>query len=143
MTKNTIAALLFVLLVAPAGSQSPTSTAQTRMAAVKTFAFGGTGFAGITSEGELLFNQIMSEPPAQAMQDLETIYATGNPQAQAYALAGIRKLDRDRFRTLLHSARESHAAVEIMSGCVVDKISLKRLAGRIDAGRYDLWLYPR
>lgn len=143
MPKRTATALLFVLLTAAALPQISVETARTRMAAVKIFAFGGVGFAGVTSQGELLFDEMMSQPHARAMEDLETLYATGNPQARAYALAGIRKLDRPRFQLMLPSARASTESVKTMSGCVIETRSLRAVADDLNAARYDLWLYRK
>lgn len=108
--------------------------------AAKVFAFGGIGFAGITSQEELAFDAILTLPSNTAKQRLERLYSSGNPQAMSYALAGMRKLDRKRYSELIVSARTSDATVHTMTGCIVRNEELRNIADDVDSGRYDAWL---
>ena len=65
------------------------------------FAFGLVGFAGQTSEGELDFRIIAAEEKEVALATFEKLVASGNPQAAAYGLFGIRRLRPSRFQERL------------------------------------------
>jgi len=107
------------------------------------FAFGGVGFIGKISQGELDFRTIQSQPPAEALASFETVYATGDAAAQLYALAGIRQLDQTRFKQLLQSLEGSHETVFTMQGCIMERHHVADIAKAIGAGSYDSWLKPR
>ena len=78
-----------------------------QIAKTRIFAFGGVGFAGATSRGELEFRKIVTEPRETSIADFEKLYATGNAQAKSYALAGFWKLDRKRFDEIATSLSSS------------------------------------
>lgn len=107
-----------------------------RLLAVGRFAFGGVGFAGVISEGETDFKFILSQPSPDALALLARLYADGNPQAKAYALAGIKKLNRKRYRELLTGAKASMDQVYVMRGCVITREPLRQVAKEIDSGRF-------
>jgi hypothetical protein len=107
---------------------------------VGVFAFGGVGYAGQTSEGEIDFRAVISLPSQDALAAFEKIYLTGNPQAKAYALSGIRKINASRFQELFADAEESHDEVEVMRGCVITTESLRDVAKKIDRGEWDPYL---
>src|SRR3974390_1543813 len=94
-----------------------TSTAQAyqELLSVRQFAFGGVGFAGVTSRGELAFYAI-----AARTNDLELFSSAlknGNPQAKIYALCGIRRVAPQAFPAKAKAFRSSGVAVETASGC--------------------------
>jgi hypothetical protein len=128
--------LLSAVFVAPA--QEPRAEAIQRISHSNVFAFGGVGFAGVTSDGEKDFRFIISLP--SAARDFETIYETGTPEAKGYALAGIHELNRVRFKELLRSLGSSQAQVETMEGCIKERQPLVKVAAQIDSGRYDSWI---
>jgi hypothetical protein len=113
-----------------------------RMTAEGIFAFGGVGYAGVTSEGEKDFRQILTLPPEQATDAFEKLYAEGNSQAKSYALAGLRKLDRARFEELRASLESSTARVQTMRGCIISDEPLREVAEDLAAGKYDSWMGP-
>ena len=123
-----------------AHAEMPVDAAVKRLAIIETFAFGGVGYAGRTSEGEVNFRTILSEPRDRALALYEKLYATGNLQAKCYALAGIRALSPARFRDLYHSIRTSKEDVRTMRGCIVSSERLSHIADEIDRGDYDSWL---
>jgi len=127
--------------VAPA--QDTLSAAVKSLSNTGVFAFGGVGFVGKISQGEIDFRVIQSQPAAVALASFETIYATGDPAAKSYALAGIRQLDRERFRDILRSLDGSQEEVFTMEGCIMERRRLVDIAKAIDAGSYDDWLKPR
>ncbi len=107
------------------------------------FAFGGVGFIGKISQGEIDFRVIQSQPPDIALSSFEKIFATGDPAAKSYALAGIRQLDGARFKELLQTLDGSQETVFTMQGCVMEKHRLADIAKAIGAGSYDDRLKPR
>ncbi len=107
------------------------------------FAFGGVGFIGKTSQGEIDFRVIESQPPTVALEEFEKIYAAGDAEAKSYALVGIRQFDRKRFNELLQSLQGSEQRVMTMQGCILQKQKLVDVAKTIDAGGYDTYLKAR
>ena len=106
-----------------------------RLARVQTFAFGGVGYAGVISKGETDFKFVLSHQPSIALAAFEKLYAVGNPQAKAYALSGIKKLDLKRFKELL-ATRAASDEVEVMRGCIISHESLNEVASAIVAGKF-------
>jgi hypothetical protein len=106
------------------------------LATVSTFAFGGVGFAGVISKGEIDFRFILSHSEAVALATFEQLFATGNPQAKAYALAGLKKLNPDRYEELLITAAASTNEVEVMRGCLVANEPLRQVVKEIDRGEF-------
>jgi len=131
---------LAVALCSVAHSQTEPSDALQRLSSVKIFAFGGTGFAGRTSQGEKDFRIIVSQPRQVALENFEAIYNHGTPEAKSYALAGIRKIDAQRFKALLQSSHSSKEKVHTMEGCIVEDRAFIEVAKTIDSGSYDTWL---
>jgi hypothetical protein len=121
-------------------SQDLTSVTIQRISTAKVFAFGGTGFAGTTSEGERDFKIIMSLPSEEAIAAFERLYATGNAQAKGYALAGIRKLDKSMFDGLRTSVRASELNVQTETGCIISERPLREVAVDLNSGKYDPWI---
>jgi hypothetical protein len=136
-----VALLIFSCSVAPA--QDTLSATVKSLAETGMFAFGGVGFIGKISQGEIDFRVIQSQPAAVALGNFETIYATGDSAAKLYALAGIRQLDRERFKEILRSLDGSQEMVFTMQGCVMERHRLADVARAIDAGSYDDRLKPR
>ena len=141
MKRSAAALLLLLCSVAPA--QDTLSATVKSLSKTGVFAFGGVGFIGKISQGEIDFKVIQSQPTAVALGSFETIYATGDPAAKLYALAGIRQLDRERFKEILRSLDGSQEMVFTMQGCVMERHRLADVARSIDAGSYDDWLKPR
>jgi hypothetical protein len=135
-----LAMALSMILCCILAAQDTLSPAMERLAKTERFAFGGVGIAGVTSPGEKDFRVIVSQPPEIALDRFEKLYATGNAQAQAYALAGIRKLDPKRFKQLLGSVKNSNKPIVTMAGCIVDRQTFGAVAREIESGHYDLWI---
>ena len=76
-------------------SHSFAAEALDKLSSIPDFAFGGIGYAGKTSEGELLFREIYAK--ADAKSACGKLLKTGNIQAQCYALVALRKLDPDTY----------------------------------------------
>jgi hypothetical protein len=140
LTSVLLVAVCGVALAQSAGSDSD---AVKRLSKVRMFAFGGVGFAGVTSQGEKDFRVIFAEPPATSLARFENLYADGTPEAKSYALAGIRKLDGSHFKELLQTLQSSQEKVMTMQGCIIEDRTMAQVAKSIDSGQYDFWLKPR
>jgi hypothetical protein len=136
--KLTVCALLSTCWLARA--QNVCDLCLDQLKNTQVFAFGGTGFAGRISEGEKDFNYIMALPAAQAVTAFELVLSNGNPQARAYALEGLHKLDQTRFTRAQTNIKGSGAKVRTMSGCIVEEKLLRKLATEIASGKYDPWV---
>jgi hypothetical protein len=137
------AVVLLVVLCGVASAQDTLSATVKSLTKTSVFAFGGVGFVGKISQGEIDFRVIQSQAAAVALASFEEIYASGDPAAKSYALAGIRQLDRERFKEILRSLDGSQEKVFTMEGCIMERRRLVDVAKAIDAGSYDNWLKPR
>ena len=138
--KTTAALLLFgcslICLAADSSSTNKVLTieqAYAQLLSVERFAFGGTGRAGIESEGSTAFRTIAGS--TNAMNLFESILRNGKPAGQLYALAGLRKLDPDNFS---HYERliSAESKVETMHGCIVEEEKASDVVARIRHGDY-------
>ena len=107
-----------------------------RLSTVETFAFGGVGYLGVPSKGEIDFKVVLSKPQPVALAAFENLYAMGNPQGKSYALSGLKKLNSNRFKELLASAEGSTDEVEVMRGCIMSHELLRDVAEQIDRGKF-------
>ena len=107
-----------------------------RLSKVGMFAFGGTGFAGVISKGELDFKIVLARPEPEALAAFEKIYATGDLAGKAYALVGLKKLSPERFKELLPVAETSTDRVFTIRGCIVTRKLFADVAREIDRGAY-------
>src|SRR5579863_10048779 len=78
-----IALIILSCSVAPA--QDTLSATVKSLAKTGAFAFGGVGFIGRISQGEIDFRVIQSQPAAVALASFETVYSTGDSAAKSYA----------------------------------------------------------
>ena len=101
---------------------------------VPQFAFGGVGFAGVTSEGEKDYTAILARPSAQ--NDFEKAFQTGNIEAKCYALVALFKLNHDKFVQLAAPLRKSDAQVNSMTCCIVTKRAVSAVVSEIETGLY-------
>ncbi len=126
-----IGALLFSGI--PQATQT-IDTAFERLVKVEKFAFGPTGFVGVTSQGEKDYEIILSRP--SAMADFERLYSLGNLPAKCYALVGLRRLNPQRFKDLAQSLRSSKEQVVTMRGCIIFHEPLGTVIKQIESGKY-------
>jgi hypothetical protein len=133
-SSNWCVAILFLLCGIAVHADDPVDSAARRLSNVEIFAFGGVGYTGVTSKGEIDFKLVLAQPVALAA--FEKLYATGNPQAKSYALSGIKKLNPSRFKDLLASVGASTDEVVVERGCIVSHESLREVAKQIDRGKF-------
>ena len=131
---HSLAAIFLLIGCVLAHGQQATDKTFDRLARSGVFAFGGVGFAGVTSQGEKDYRAIMARPTALA--DFEKILATGSYPAKAYALVGIHILDEKRYKELSAPMHKDPALMTIMQGCVMSRVSFLAVLERIDAGDY-------
>jgi len=129
-------AILMLLCGVAVRADDSVASALKRLSTVEKFAFGGVGFAGVTSKGEIDFKLILSQPQAAALSAFEELYATGNPQGKSYALSGMKKLNPQRSKELLAALETSTDEVEVMRGCIVSHERLRDVAKQIERGKF-------
>ena len=99
------------------------------------FAFGGIGYAGITSNGEIAFKGVFASDSAAA--DFLQILKTGTPQAQCYALVGLRLKNRPEFDEQVKRFASSKDVVQTCAGCIMSKQPMSSVVANIQRGYYD------
>jgi hypothetical protein len=99
------------------------------------FAFGGIGVAGTTSNGEVAFHNVLASDTAAA--DFAQILKTGTPQAQCYALVGLRLKDRATYDEQVKRFASSKQEVQTCAGCMMSKQAMSAVVGNIQKGSYD------
>ncbi len=125
---------VLLLAVAVGQAESPSDSVLERLSKVEQFAFGGTGYSGVNSQGEKDYWLILSRP--SAMDDFEQLLQVRNLQAKCYVLVGIRTLDINRFKEISRSLRGSKEKVSPQSGCIISHEALTAVLKRIEAGEY-------
>lgn len=122
--------------IAPVLANDPVDAAVNRLSTVERFAFGGVGYAGVTSKGEIDFKFVLAQPKPTALNAFERLYAIGNPQGKSYALSGLKKLAPERFTELLETLAKSTEEVEVMRGCIVSHEPLPEVAKQIGQRKF-------
>ena len=136
-----IAAVLIFPVISGFGSnlsEPPSNSVQNageELLNIKCFAFGGVGYAGTTSPGELAFRAVLAG--ANAREHFETILAKGTAEAKLYALCGIRRLQPESFDAAAKSLRAADPPVNTMSGCLLAEEKASAVIRRIAEGDYD------
>ena len=109
-----------------------------QLLAVRCFAFGGVGYAGVTSGGEIAYRAIAGSTNAVAL--FSATLTNGNVQAKLYGLCGIREFAPGTFESLAEPLRIANPKVETMRGCVVHHEFGTNVISRISSGYYDVYL---
>ncbi|MBC2593643.1 hypothetical protein H5P28_05145 [Ruficoccus amylovorans] len=99
------------------------------------FAFGGIGFSGATSPGELKFREIMTSDDPEA--GFRAWFRDGGNVGKAYALVALYYLDPERYEMSKARFADQHLQVPTMEGCSVSTLNYEQLTENIEAGRYD------
>jgi hypothetical protein len=116
------------------GSNS-VQTAHEQLLNIKCFAFGGVGYAGTTSPGEIAFRAVLES--TNALELFETTLSKGSDEAKLYALCGIRSLNKESFNAAAKSLKATNPKVTTMSGCLVTEEKVSVVIRRIADGAYD------
>jgi hypothetical protein len=104
------------------------------LTATTTFAIGGVGFAGTTSEAEKDFRELLKEPDAVAK--CQKLLTDATPEGQMYGLLGLKLKDETAFLAALPKYKGSKTALREMCGCIMGTITVGELAARIEKGTY-------
>jgi hypothetical protein len=115
----------------------PPQRAYQQLLTIRSFAFGGIGFAGRTSEGEAAYQAIAASTNALAL--FSGVFTNGNAQAKLYALCGIQRFAPGRFASYAGSLRAANPEVETIQGCIISHEFAIDVISRISAGSYDLY----
>jgi hypothetical protein len=99
------------------------------------FAFGGTGFIAVPSQGELAYRAIARCTNALAL--FKATLTNANPHGQLYGLCGIREFEPASFQTQAEALRIANPKVLTMSGCVGHYDFATNVIDRIRSGYYD------
>jgi len=105
------------------------------LCSVKKFAFGGVGFAGITSDGEFAFRAVMLSPKAAELFRDGCVQATD--EGKLYALCGLRQIDKEAYDHYVTTFRLRTNYVRTQSGCVMRDKPMSMVVGEIVDGNYD------
>lgn len=128
--------LLLFFSVSPVLADDTVDAAVNRLATIGQFAFGGVGFAGVTSKGETDFKFVLAQPKPTARNAFERLYAIGNPQGKSYALSGLKKVGPERFAELVVTVAKSTEKVDVMHGCIISQEPLPEVAKQIGQGKF-------
>jgi hypothetical protein len=105
---------------------------------VRRFAFGGVGYAGVTSRGEIAYCAIAAS--TNALKLYSAVLTNGNAQAKLYALCGIRQFAPVTFDEWAKPLVAENPQVETMHGCIVSQEHATDVVARIKNGTYDIYL---
>lgn len=130
--KSPLPVLLMLLLLA---TTVLPSDALKQLASIRDFAFGGIGVAGVTSEGELAFREVLKRGTAEA--DFTALLDSGNAQARCYALVGLHVLNPAACASAAKRFAHDKTAVSTIGGCIIMTQSMASVVANITAGRYD------
>jgi hypothetical protein len=116
------------------------------------FALGGTGYSGVTSDGEKAMRTLISDPVGESA--LLKLSTSNSGAGGLYGLVGLKLLNSKcfeeaygAFKTLpdikeSKGRHETLAAGEVafMSGCLYTVMNRKELGAQIFRGKFDPWI---
>lgn len=115
-------------------SHHSTDAVLDRLSKVPNFAFGPVGVAGLPSQGELDYKQVLARP--SALKDFEKLFQSTAIEAKCYALTGLFKLNHDEFLKLAQPFRTGDAKASVMSGCIMRHEAVASILSEIESGIY-------
>lgn len=127
--------LIFVVLCSHILIAADESSVAQKLSTTPIFAFGGIGFAGTTSEGEIAFKTLLASGTAET--DFTRLLKSGNPQAKCYALVGLRLKARPVFDEQVKTFAASKQEVQTCAGCMMSKLPMSSVVASIQRGDYD------
>ena len=136
-TKRSIAWLfvcLCILIAAPV-TAAPVSDPSGQLRRVESFAIGGIGVAGTTSQGEAALRTLLAEPDATTK--LEGLLIKATSAGQLYALLGLRVHDRAAYERAVKNFHAPDGDVETIGGCIISRLPFKQVFDRVKGGQYD------
>jgi hypothetical protein len=136
LARSLIAAIILSQL--PIWAATSQTSAARNLAAAKSFALGGVGVAGLTSEGERNLRAVLEMPDAS--QQLQAALAHATPAGKLYILVGLRRCDRAAYQKVLDSLARPTDDVEVARGCMISKEPFRQLLSQVQDGRFDDYL---
>jgi len=124
--------VLLLLCGTLAAAEDAADAAVKRLSSVGLYALGGVGFAGAITQGTRDYRMLLAQPKPVAEAAFERLYVSGNAQARAYALTGMKKVNPARFKEMLVSAEDSTAMVNTARGCILSREPLMAIAMGLD-----------
>jgi hypothetical protein len=115
---------------------SPEQIAYEELISTRCFSFGGAGYGVWGSTAELAFHSIMST--TNALETFSRVLTNGTPEAQLYALCGIRNLAPENFERSALSLLASNPKVDEAGGCFFWQEPASNVVQRIRGGAYYL-----
>lgn len=134
LRSDSLAVVLSALLLATAAAE-PLPGEVASLENISTFAIGGVGIVGTTSDGEVALRKLLEKPAATT--HFESLLQKATPAGKLYALLGLRMHDRAAYDRTLPKLSGFNPQVETMSGCIIWKATFKELRKRIEDGAYD------
>jgi len=120
-------------LVPSMSTNSPIET----LLQIRTFAFGGVGYAGIRSPGEVAFRAIITNKNASEV--FSAVLTNGTTEGKLYAFTAVRKLSQGKFEPEA-THLDPNATVVTRSGCFIRQEKASEVLARIRAGSYDTFI---
>lgn len=133
LTPFSVGVSLLILMCGFASAGEP--AAVEKLAKTPLFAFGGIGFAGTTSDGEIAFHKVFASESAEG--DFLHLLKSGNSQANCYALVGLRLKNRAVYQEQVTAFISSKRVVQTCAGCVMAKLPMSSVVAGIQRGDYD------
>ena|SRR3989442_8703321 len=135
-----IAALTLAACQGPAAESSATPLLQQayeQLLSIRSFAFGATGRAGMSSPGEHSFRTLAAT--TNRLPLFKAALTNGTTEAKLYALCGIRHLAPEQFDALAEPVTTADARVSLMVGCIQMQMRASNIVAQIKSGSYDDW----
>ena len=119
---------------------SPAVPAPQAILTVEEFALGGVGFGGQSSDGEIVFEQIISRN--DNLEQFLQIYAKGNNQSKMYSMVAFYYLDRDLYEHIKanHINRDPAPTLMWAQGCSWETVPCQYIFTRIEDGAYERFI---
>lgn len=115
-----------------------TGQACENLISIKLFALGGVGYAGSISEGEKCFRLLTGATNGLAM--FKMVLTNGTPEAQMYALAGIRLMAPKDFDDCAAPVIAANKNVNEMEACFASVETASNVVSKIRSGSYDIFM---
>ncbi|RKX34319.1 MAG: hypothetical protein DRP64_20185 [Verrucomicrobia bacterium] len=129
--------ILLLLVAHPVYGGDVVEESYERLLKVERFAFGGTGFAGSISQGELDFRVLLKNK--KSSERFRGLYDHGNIQAKCYALVAFSQLDKALLDELSEELSKIGGEVTTMEGCIVAATPVPDEVERIGNGAYSIF----
>lgn len=108
-----------------------------QLLSVREFAFGGIGYAGETSKGEMACRAIGSA--TNTLHLFLGALTNGNAQAKLYALCAVHQLAPETFDARARFVISANPKSMTMEGCIMSRDWTSNVVAKIAKGSYDFY----